>query len=57
MADIKTKNAQDAAHLQTIANYADTETLKIIADLIQKPNACTKFKNALNNPIVKALFK
>ncbi len=57
MSNVKAKSAVDAQHLQTIADKADSETLKIIADLIVKPDACKKFKGALNNPFVKALFK
>lgn len=42
--------------LTIINNCADAETLTLIANLIQKPNACNKFKSALNNPMVKMLF-
>lgn len=56
MSNVKAKSTTDANYLQVIANKADTETLAKIAELIAKPNACEKFKKALSNPLVKALF-
>jgi mannitol/fructose-specific phosphotransferase system IIA component (Ntr-type) len=52
----KTQETLKKMSLQHIANHADLETLQKIAELIQKPNACEKFKKALNNSLVKAMF-
>jgi hypothetical protein len=42
--------------VEKIANHADIAVLQKIAELIEKPNAGTKFLNALNNPFIKKLF-
>ncbi len=58
--ELKTQNPVEVqmqkAKLQTIANFANLETLNKIAELIQKPGANEKFISALNNSLIKRLF-
>ena len=41
-------------YLQQLADVADTDTLKLLAELVQRPGACDKFKS--NATMIKLMM-